>query len=81
MTAPQIRPQTPNLTFPAVSGFIDTSLNYGNILNLIGQLPIAIRQLKTRQNNPQYEYLGSPQRDLFSSFRGFLWAPLAISFS
>jgi hypothetical protein len=32
MTAPQIRPQTPNLTFPAVSGFIDTSLNYGDIL-------------------------------------------------
>jgi len=31
MTAPQIRPQTPYLTFPAVTGFIDTSLNYGDI--------------------------------------------------
>jgi hypothetical protein len=33
MAAPQIRPQIPNLTFPAVSGFIDnTSLNYGDIV-------------------------------------------------
>jgi hypothetical protein len=32
MTAPTIIPQTPNLIFPAVSGFIDhTPLNYGNI--------------------------------------------------
>src|SRR5271157_4863108 len=32
MIPPQIRPQTPNLTFPAVSAFIDTSLNFGDIL-------------------------------------------------
>jgi len=50
---------------------MDTSLNFIDILNLIGQLPIAIRQLKTRQTNPQYEYLGSPQRDLFSSLEAY----------